>query len=43
MEEIIQKNVKNILPNENCFSYFRNETTFNFDKVIVCTGAWSKK
>ena len=37
-----KKSVKNILPNEVGVGLSYDETTHNFDKVVVCTGAWSK-
>ena len=37
-----KKSVKNILPNEVGVGLSYDETTDNFDKVVVCTGAWSK-
>ncbi len=37
-----KKSVKNISPNEVGVGLSYDETTDNFDKVVVCTGAWSK-
>ena len=37
-----KKSVKNISPNEVGVGLSYDETTHNFDKVVVCTGAWSK-
>ena len=37
-----KKSVKNISPNEVGVELSYDETAHNFDKVVVCTGAWSK-
>ena len=41
-ESNTKKSVKNISPNEVGVGLSYDETTHNFDKVVVCTGAWSK-
>ena len=37
----IKKNIENITPSDSSIILTCNNTNYNFDKVVVCAGAWS--
>jgi len=40
--KFIKNNVENIIPNESKVKVSYNNENFNFNKVVICAGSWSK-